>query len=124
MLARVVDQPEDRGREVVAGGADSGAASPSVVSPSIVSVVSVSSTAGGGAAPEEADFAGTSRFAVRRRMGAGAFGTVYDVWDTLREEHVALKVLRQIKPEMLISAYRQIINTAHARGVKIPGVTC
>src|SRR5437879_4880256 len=43
-------------------------------------------------------FPGTSRFEVRRRLGSGAFGTVYECHDREQQQSVALKVLRQTDP--------------------------
>jgi serine/threonine protein kinase len=40
------------------------------------------------------DFAGTRRFDVRRRLGEGAFGVVYEAYDRVRDATVALKRLR------------------------------
>jgi hypothetical protein len=42
----------------------------------------------------EEEFCGTERFAVQRRLGAGAFGVVYEVFDRERGSIVALKALR------------------------------
>jgi serine/threonine protein kinase len=42
----------------------------------------------------EDDFRGTARFTVRRRLGVGGMGVVYEVDDTVRHEVVALKTLR------------------------------
>jgi hypothetical protein len=39
-------------------------------------------------------FAGTDRFVVQRRLGAGSFGVVYEVLDRERNTNVALKTLR------------------------------
>ena len=46
----------------------------------------------------EDDFPGTTRFTVRRRLGAGGMGVVYEVDDTVRGEIVALKTLRHFTP--------------------------
>lgn len=39
------------------------------------------------------NFIGTERFAIRRRLGIGSFGTVYEVFDEEKKSLVALKVL-------------------------------
>ena len=44
--------------------------------------------------PDPEMFAGTPRFAVQRRLGAGSFGVVYEVLDRVRGSPLALKVLR------------------------------
>ena len=44
---------------------------------------------------DQEHFKGTSRFAIRRRLGAGAFGTVYEAYDRERNTMVALKSLRE-----------------------------
>ena len=41
----------------------------------------------------EDDFRGTAQFTVRRRLGVGGMGVVYEVEDTVRHEVVALKTL-------------------------------
>jgi eukaryotic-like serine/threonine-protein kinase len=43
----------------------------------------------------EAAFRGRPRFRIRRRLGEGGFGTVFEVEDRGRGEHVALKVLHR-----------------------------
>jgi hypothetical protein len=47
------------------------------------------------AKPHASEFAGTSRYKVQRRLGAGAFGVVYEVEDALLGGSVALKVLHE-----------------------------
>jgi hypothetical protein len=42
-----------------------------------------------------ADFRGTARYAVRRRIGSGGMGVVYEVDDLVRNQVVALKTLRR-----------------------------
>jgi len=41
------------------------------------------------------EFRGTVRFEVRRKLGAGGFGTVYEAFDRERESRVALKTLHE-----------------------------
>ena len=47
------------------------------------------------------DFAGTDRFLVQRRLGAGAYGVVYEAFDRQERSLVALKVLRFAEAESL-----------------------
>ena len=47
------------------------------------------------------DFAGTDRFLIQRRIGAGAFGVVYEAYDRHAESLVALKVLRFAQADAL-----------------------
>jgi serine/threonine protein kinase len=48
------------------------------------------------------DFAGTERFEVVRRLGAGGMGVVYEAIDRERNTTVALKTLRSLKPDALL----------------------
>ncbi|RMH38704.1 MAG: serine/threonine-protein kinase PknK [Deltaproteobacteria bacterium] len=49
----------------------------------------------------DAEFGGTDRFAVRRRIGAGGMGIVYEAHDRERDAPVALKTLRRINAQGL-----------------------
>jgi eukaryotic-like serine/threonine-protein kinase len=51
--------------------------------------------------PSLEDFSGTSRFEVRRRLGAGAMGVVYEVHDREHNAVVALKLLSRVDPNSL-----------------------
>ncbi|KFA93552.1 serine/threonine-protein kinase PknK [Archangium violaceum] len=53
--------------------------------------------------PAKADFIGNERFQVRRPLGQGSFGHVYEVFDTLYNTVVALKLLHEPRP---IALYR------------------
>jgi len=53
-----------------------------------------------GAAPE-VEFSGTPRFVLKRRLGAGGFGTVFQVLDRERGIDLALKALRRHRPSWI-----------------------
>ncbi len=48
--------------------------------------------------PFQQDFAGTERFSVRRKLGSGTSGSVYEAYDRERKAIVALKTLNQVDP--------------------------
>jgi len=50
---------------------------------------------------EPETFHGTSRFEVKRELGAGGFGTVYQVFDREHSQLVALKHLHRSDPVAL-----------------------
>ena len=56
--------------------------------------------------PEHA-FAGTDRFTVQRRMGAGGMGVVYQALDRERNQVVALKTLRDVDAAALVRFKRE-----------------
>ena len=55
------------------------------------------------AASPALEFRGTSRFDVRARIGQGAFGMVYDAFDRERSTRVAVKTLKVVDAETLLS---------------------
>jgi eukaryotic-like serine/threonine-protein kinase len=63
-----------------------------------------------------ADPLGTSpvgtRFDVRRRLGAGAMGVVYEAWDRVRDQRVALKTLTDVQPAPLLALKREFRSVA------------
>ncbi len=56
---------------------------------------------------KEEEFRGTERFQIRRRLGAGAFGVVYEAHDRERDAVVALKILRDGNVEALFRLKRE-----------------
>jgi len=72
-------------------------------------------------APDVA-FNGTPRFALQRQLGAGAFGTVYQVWDRERQVTVAVKVLHRWKPDLLFRfkrEFRALVDVRHPHLVRL-----
>lgn len=64
----------------------------------------------------EEPFAGTARFQLRRRLGAGAFGVVYEAYDRQRSTVVALKALRRTGEEAryrLKREFRSLADITH-----------
>lgn len=62
------------------------------------------------------DFVGNERFLVQRRLGAGAFGVVYEAFDRLENAHVALKVLRFSEADALYrfkKGFRSLADIRH-----------
>ena len=62
------------------------------------------------------DFAGTDRFAIVRRVGAGGMGVVYEAWDRERELTVALKCLRHVDALSLFffkREFRSLADVSH-----------
>ena len=68
-------------------------------------ISTVQATPGSGSEPRivsDADhFLGTDRFLIQRRLGAGAFGVVYEAYDRRENALVALKVLRLAEADAL-----------------------
>lgn len=82
----------------------------------------------GGAAAEiggplaRAEFHGNSRFVIERRLGAGAFGDVFQVWDRDQKRPVALKVLSAWNPDALFrfkNEFRALAKVEHLNLIKL-----
>ena len=64
----------------------------------------------------EAGFAGTERFEVRRKLGAGGFGAVYEVFDREQNATLALKTLHGAgisRIERLKAEFRSLADISH-----------
>lgn len=62
------------------------------------------------------EFQGTDRFVVRRCLGIGGFGAVYEVYDRERKTVLALKTLRQTDPSALYflkKEFRSLADVTH-----------
>lgn len=65
---------------------------------------------------------GSSRFQIRRRIGSGSFGIVYEAFDPVRNEVVAVKALRRATPEALYRfkrEFRSLTDIAHRNLVRL-----
>jgi serine/threonine protein kinase len=73
------------------------------------------------------EFAGTARFDVRRRLGSGGFGTVYEAFDREQQHMVALKVLRQTDPAFLYRfkrEFRALVDIRHPNLIQLYELFC
>src|SRR2546423_803941 len=53
------------------------------------------------------EFSGTDRFTIRRRLGAGGMGVVYEAHDQLMKKAVALKPLSRAEPDLIYRFKRE-----------------
>ncbi len=102
---QAVSQISQFGRHSVAGGEGA-------------EVSQISQPGSRSAAPDQGaeDFAGTDRFLVQRRLGAGAFGVVYEAFDRQEQSLVALKVLRFAEADALYrfkKGFRSLADIRH-----------
>ena len=74
-----------------------------------------------GTSQVEAEFRGTGRFTVLRRLGAGGMGVVYAVHDGVRHEAIALKTLRRAQPADVFRLKREFRSLAD---ISHPNVVC
>jgi serine/threonine protein kinase/tetratricopeptide (TPR) repeat protein len=68
------------------------------------------------------EFKGTSRFTLQRRLGTGAFGTVFQVWDNAQRTVVALKLLKSWYPESLFRfkrEFRSLVEIRHTNLIQL-----
>ncbi|MEM8996004.1 MAG: protein kinase, partial [Acidobacteriota bacterium] len=75
-----------------------------------------SASSPGGRSLNADHFVGTDRFLVQRRLGAGAFGVVYEAYDRREQALVALKVLRQAEADALYrfkKGFRSLADLRH-----------
>ena len=62
------------------------------------------------------EFQGTERFSLRRKLGAGGMGVVYEAIDRLTNKPVALKTLNRAEPEhvyRLKREFRELADVSH-----------
>ncbi len=68
------------------------------------------------------DFIGSPRFEVRRRIGSGAFGVVYEAFDGVRNATIAIKALRADSSDALLRfkrEFRSLSDIAHRNLVQL-----
>jgi eukaryotic-like serine/threonine-protein kinase len=77
--------------------------------------------------PEELGFPQTERFDIRRRIGAGGMGVVYEAFDRHRNAQVAVKTLLQVTAQTLYrfkQEFRAVQELAHPNLVRLGELIC
>src|SRR5688572_2521862 len=67
-------------------------------------------------------FTGTARFSLRRTLGEGGMGVVYEAWDQERGMAVALKTLRHLDGQSLFrlkTEFRTLADVEHRNLVRL-----
>ena len=77
--------------------------------------------------PDEGEFKGTERYVLRRRLGAGGVGVVYEAFDRERQEIVALKTLKRVDGARVArfkNEFRALADVSHANLVRLSELHC
>lgn len=77
--------------------------------------------------PDPTDFPDTPRLEIRRRLGAGSFGIVYEGWDRERQSPVALKWLSSTDAETIHrfkNEFRSLAEISHPNLVQLYDLSC